>query len=341
MPLTPLTTVSLEGDTAAALEAVPPRPGVAQIVGPEGRNLIIGRAANMRRWAASHLGLAKPARKAGRPRTDLRPVATAVRHALTTSPFHQRLVFERLMARHIPPAARRDLKPPVYLHLDPRERFPRVTIRPAGGDPAFLFGPFRDRRVASRARDSLHKLYRLRPCDYVFEPHPSLPLGLGCVYFQVGTCSAPCLSRVSEEAYRALASEAVSFLARPEGRPQEALSWAPPSVSAAGTRALVVEKGKDGLEVYPIRAGAVLEEGSVTTDAFGLPRALASLRWDEPEGTRDDVAWLAAWYRAPTRTGAYLVLEDAGPAKHLVPRILEELRALGATRAAGPRGRHA
>src|SRR5262249_14309866 len=154
-------------------------PGVGQLLGPDGRNLILGRPANLRRWAGSHLGAARAGPKTlkrVRPRTDLRSVTSAVAYAPTSSGFHQRLVYERAMARHVDPAQRRDLTAPGFLHLDPQERFPRVTIRPQAASPAALFGPFRDRRAAERALKELHKLFPLRPCDYEFEPAPDLAL---------------------------------------------------------------------------------------------------------------------------------------------------------------------
>lgn len=320
---TPLTLVPLEGDVAAALAAVPTRAGVGQLLAPEGRNLVIGRPANLRRWAAGHLGAGRPSRTGKRPPTDLRPVAVAIAHAPTTSAFHQRLLYERLMARYVPPSARRDLKPPVFLHLDPSQRFPRVTLRRSEGDLAGLYGPFRDRRTADRARDQLHKVFPLRPCDYVFEPDPALPLGLGCFYAQVRTCATPCLGRVSEEGYRELAAEAAVFL-KSQGRPAESPAWLPAWTSAvAGARGLVVVPGGEGVELYPVLEGVVLEEESVTVARERLREALAGLRWRAPATSRDDWAWLVAWLHAPRRRGAYLPVEDGASAASLAPRVQE------------------
>lgn len=305
------TTITLAGDLTACLREIPAAAGVGQILGAEGRSLVIGRPAHLRRWAASHLGAGRPSRRASRPPTDLRPVAAAVSCSVTTSGFQQRLVFERLMARHVPKGARRDLRPPAWLHLDPRERFPRVTVRSATADRAGLFGPFRNRPAAARAVAALHKLFPLRPCDYAFEPAPDLALGLGCVYAQVRTCAAPCLARVGEDAYRGLAAEAAAFLARPEARPREAAAWIPPWVSAADARALVVETGQDGIEIYPVAAGAVLEEEGLTTPAEDIEGSLQGLRWAPAAEPRDDAAWLSAWLHAPRRTGRYVVVDGA------------------------------
>jgi len=319
---TPLTLTPLEPDLAAVLGALPPRAGVGQILGPEGKNLVIGRAANLRRWAAGHLGQGRPAAKGRRPRTDLRPVAKAVRWAGTTSAFHQRLVYERLMAEHVKAEARRDLKPTAYIHLDTEERFPRLSVRGPDAPPRNLFGPFRDRRAAARAIEALHKLLPLRPCDFTFEPAVDLALGLGCLYAQVRTCAAPCLVRASEEDYRALAVQAQALLSRPEERTAEVASWAPPWVAAvSGARGLVVEKARDAIELYPVREGAVLEEASVRVGEGGLAEAVDRLRWPLPDPPRDDRRWLSAWLHAPRRTGEYLVVDDGGDTRGLAQRI--------------------
>lgn len=317
-----LTSTSLEPDLAAALAAVPPRPGVGQILGPDGKNLVIGRAANLRRWAGGHLGQGRPAPKGRRPRTDLRPVAKEVRWAATTSAFHQRLVYERLMGEYIKPEQRRDLKPPAYVHLDTSERFPRLSVRGADAGARNLYGPFRDRRAATKAVDALHKRLPLRPCDFTFEPAADLALGLGCLYAQVRTCSAPCLVRTSEADYRALAEQAVALLARPEDRPPEAASWASPWVAAVEHgRGVVVERVRGGVELYPVREGAVLEEAAVHAAEGRLEEAAARLRWPEPNPARDDRRWLSSWLHAPRRTGIYLVVDEGEDAQRLAQRI--------------------
>ena len=142
------------------------------------------------------------------------------------------------MAPLVPLSARRDLKPPRYLHLDPAERFPRVTVRGTRRERAALFGPFRDRRGARSARDAVsQRSFPLRPCDYAFEPDPALPLGLGCLYAQVRTCAAPCLSRVSEEAYRALAARRRRLVSAVRDRATDALLAVARTVAAVAERA--------------------------------------------------------------------------------------------------------
>lgn len=322
--------VSLEGpDFTAVLATLPASAGVAQVLGPDGRPLVTARAANLRRWALGKLSAPKPAAPGKRPPTDLRPLASGLRHAVTTSAFHQRLVFERWMAPLVPLSRRRDLKPPAWLQLDLGQRFPRVSVRGGEGAPQALFGPFRDKRAAERACKPLHKLFPLRPCEYVFEPDPALPLGLGCLYAQVRTCAAPCLQRVSEDEYHALARRVAELLAEPGARPDELREWLPSWVAAADSAALVVERTRRGLELYPVRGGAVLEERALRATG---PGALAEVlsRLDavadalapqaEPAGP-DDRAWLTAYLHGKPRTTAYVVVRAPGDREALAAHV--------------------
>jgi hypothetical protein len=305
------THLPLDGELGERLAALPATAGVVQILGPAEKNLLIGRAANIRRWAASHLGAGRPPAKGKRPPTNLRPVAAGVAYAATTSPFHQKLVYERLMARHVPLEKRRDLRVPAFLHLDPAERFPRLSVRRQEEGPRGLFGPFRDKRAAERARDALHKAIPLRPCDYTFEPDPALPLGLGCLFAQVRSCAAPCLSRTSEADYRGLAAEAASRLARgPAG-----LEGLPPWTGAVlGARGIVVDRTGGRVVLYPVAGGRVLEGEALTVEEGEVDGATARLRWDVGEGEPSDWPWLLGWLDSPRGRGTYVALSAGGGA---------------------------
>ena len=289
----------------AALAAVPAAAGVAQFLAAGGRNLLVGRASNLRRWVSNYLGAGPPPKPGRRPPLDLRPVAESVRFATSSGEFQQRLMFERLMARYVPLSTRRDLKPPAWLYLDLGERFPRLQTRTSraarAGGP--LFGPFRDARAAARARDGLHRRLPLRPCEFAFEPHPELPLGLGCVFAQTRSCAAPCLARVSEDEYRALAAAAVDLLRGPRVEDPDL----PPWVSARGTRALVVEPVRQGLGVYPVRDGVVLESAALLCAPEQLDAAVQELDWPG-SGAEPDWPWLLSWLHAPKRKGRYQVI---------------------------------
>jgi hypothetical protein len=311
----------LASDIGERLAAVPASAGVAQILGPEGKNLLIARASNLRRWAATRLGAGRPPAKGRRPPTNLRPVASGLAYARTSSPFQQKLVYERLMARHVPLERRRDLKTPAWLHLDPRERFPRVSVRRREGAGDALFGPFRDKRAADKARDALQREVPLRPCDYTFEPDPALPLGLGCLFAQVRSCAAPCLGRTSEADYRQLAAETAARLARGQAGFEGMPEWAGPAEAARG---VVVDRGRGRAVLYPVADGSVLEREAVAVTETEIPDAVARLRWDDGGGD-SDWPWLVAWLASPRGRGTYVALLAGEDRASLAARLLIRL----------------
>jgi hypothetical protein len=312
VPLPLFTTVPFAEDREALLRSLPRRPGVCAFLGEGGVTLLVGRPANLQRWVASRIGAGRPVRPGSRPPLDLSPIAKALSHATTRSPFEQRLVFERLLGGSVPRAARKDLRNPAFLRLDLGERFPRLRVLSGGAAGESLYGPFRTRASAELALREMHKLFPLRPCDYSFEPSEDLELGLGCLYAQTRTCSAPCLCRISEAGYQDLAREASVFLADPSRRPD---SFAPPWVGrSGGSRGLVVVPGAE-ISLYPVREATVLEDESVRVGREGLADALAALGWEAPPHPPDDAAWLTEWLYSRKRGAAYLVLgarDDGG-----------------------------
>lgn len=272
----------------------------------------MGRATNLRAWAARQLGQGPPPKPGRRPPLDLSPVACSLRLLPALSAFHQRVLFERAMAR-VPLSARRDLKRPAFLHLDLAERFPRLTARAGGAGE--LFGPFRDRRAAERARSALQDRLPLRPCDHVFEPHPELPLGLGCLHAQVRSCPAPCLLRLPEEDYRERARAVAALLGDPASRGD--IPRVPPWVAGLdGGRALVLERTREGVELFPVVGSAVRDDLALLATAAEAPAAAASVAWTDPAQPRDDRPWLLSWLHGPRRAGTFLVLRPAdGPAE--------------------------
>jgi hypothetical protein len=321
VPLPALARTEIAGDVAAAVSRVPKGPGVGQVLGPDGHNLVIGVASSLRRWAAGHLGMGKPPVPGRRPKTNLAPVATALAWVEADAPFRQRLLYERLMAPLVPLPSRRDLKPPAFLHLDEADRFPRLALRAKDPDRSRLFGPFRDRKAAERARDAVHQRFPLRPCDYAFEPHPELSLGASCVFAQVRTCAAPCLARVGEEEYRALASRAAAWLSDPRER-----ASAPAEVPAIVGRAsaalsLVVDAGRRVVGLYPVRGGRVLDGAAAMAAAGAVDAALASLSWDDGAEGPDDWPWLLSWMRAAKARAAFLPVAADEPAAALRERV--------------------
>lgn len=317
--------MSLDAGVEEALAAIPAGGGVAQVLGPGERSLLVGRAADLRRWVATQLGRGpSPKRKGARPPVDLSPIACAVAWAEAAGPFGQRLLYERLMAPLVPIGERRDLKAPAWLHLDPGERFPRVTVR-ADGPPDRLYGAFREGRIAARARDALHKATRLRPCDFSFEPAADLALGLSCLYAQVDTCAAPCLCRIGEDAYRELAADLARALGGETGRGDAIARALPAWTRRADGRSLVVEPQGDRLALYPLVGRSVREERAREGPRTELDALVAALDWSPAEHAPDDTPWLMAWRHAPRRGAVEVVVRGGEAASAVAARVRDAL----------------
>jgi len=324
---TGLQSLRLDPDPVAALGGVPAKAGVAQLLDEAGRSLVIAQPANLRRWAARQLGLAaRPRAASRRPALDLSGVARVLRYEALPFAFERLLRYERLLGEHVPIEKRRDLRVPGWLRLDLAARFPRVEAVALEGERSVLYGPFRDRKAAARARDAVHKERPLRPCDYVFEPDPALALGLGCLYAQIGSCAAPCLARVSEDAYRSLAVALRDALASDGVGPSPV--WRPEWLSrAAGDRALVVEPGRKHMALFPVRDGVVLDEALTVVSEQDLDDAVPRLAWPAPAADRNDWPWLTSWLHAPRRKAVWLVVREGLAAPQIADRVRQALQA--------------
>lgn len=297
-----LTTITLAQGVDAALALVPAAPGVGQILADGERNLVVGRPANLRKWTAGHLGRARlpkavPGKLPPRPPTDLTPIATAVAFAVTTSPFAQRLAYERVMARYVSLSKRRDLKRPAFLRLAPDGiGYPHLLVQSSPEGPE-VFGPFRDTRAATRARDALYKHFRVRPCDFDFKP----PIGLS----------------------DGLAADVARVLSG-AGGVVEVPAW----VGRGDGRSLVVDRSRAGLELFPIAGGSVIDEAVVTAMPDTLERAIEPLVSTVPAAEAivrpDDTPWLNAW-RHGKRTGVEIPIAASDRASDIAARLRHEM----------------
>ena len=111
----------------------------------------------------------------------------------------------------------RDDKRYLALRADPTADWPRFACcRIVRDDGARYFGPFPSAPVVRAAKDFVEKRYGIRECEAIA---PDAECHRHCLADVIRTCSAPCLGKVTPEAYRERFEEACAFL---EGkRPQE------------------------------------------------------------------------------------------------------------------------
>ena len=104
----------------------------------------------------------------------------------------------------------RDDKRYLALRADPDAAWPRFACcRIVRDDGARYFGPFPSAPVVRVAKDFVEKRYGIRECEAIA---PDEECHRHCLADVIRTCSAPCLGKISAEAYRSRFEEACAFL---------------------------------------------------------------------------------------------------------------------------------
>src|SRR6201996_7486058 len=191
----------------AYLKTLPDAPGVYRMLDAKGEVLYVGKAKSLKKRVASYAR--------GVPHTDrlTRMIAdTAEMLFVTTASEIEALLLESNLIKRLKPrynVSYRDDKsfPNILLRQD--HPFPQLLKhRGARSDKGVYFGPFASAGAVTRTLNTLQRAFLLRSCsDSVFAARTR-----PCLLFQIKRCSAPCVGRLDEAAYRELVVEAEDFL---------------------------------------------------------------------------------------------------------------------------------
>jgi excinuclease ABC subunit C len=196
---------------------LPAEPGVYLFKNARGRVLYVGKAQNLRARVRSYL----TAGGDGRARIEeLVKSAADVAVVLTPSVKDALLLENELIKQHRPPfnVRLRDDKQYLALRLSSRDPWPRLTmVRRFARDGARYFGPYTSSGAMREVVSQLRRIFPLRSCsDAVFRDYQRR--GRPCIEYEMGRCPAPCVGRVSSEAYAELVQGTELFL---RGRSRE------------------------------------------------------------------------------------------------------------------------
>ena len=198
------------------LKTLPDRPGCYLMRDRRGEIIYIGKAKNLRRRVSSYFR-----RSADHP-PKVRSMVNTVYdfEFMTVKNEAESLLTEAALIKKYKPRFNilmRDDKRYLALRADPDETWPRFTCcRIVREDGAKYFGPFPSAPVVRQAKDFVEKRWGIRECKAIA---PDEAQHRHCSADIIRHCSAPCLKRIDEKAYRERFEEACEFL---EGkRPQE------------------------------------------------------------------------------------------------------------------------
>lgn len=192
--------------TADILGSLPHRTGV-YIIRDSGSGIIyVGKAKDLRKRFSSYFMKDRQDAKVEAMLSKAASVETVI-----TETEKEALILEcNLIKRHHPKynIVLRDDKNYLSLRLDPRERFPRITmVRRTASDGALYFGPYSSAAAIRDTLRTLQKIFPLRRC-------PDTKFGSRirpCLNYQMKRCLAPCTGAVSDREYRKMVDQVVLF----------------------------------------------------------------------------------------------------------------------------------
>ncbi|SLN53061.1 excinuclease ABC subunit UvrC [Pseudooctadecabacter jejudonensis] len=182
-------------------------PGVYRMLDSESRVLYVGKARNLKNRVSNY---ARPSGHSAR-------IATMISHTssmmfLTTQTETEALLLEQNLIKQLKPKYNvllRDDKSFPNILISKDHDFPRIDKhRGAKKKKGTYFGPFASAGAVNRTLNTLQRAFLLRTCsdsDYESRTRP-------CLQYQIKRCSAPCVGKIEEGAYKQLVRDAERFL---------------------------------------------------------------------------------------------------------------------------------
>ena len=205
------------------LKKLPDKPGVYIMRDADDTILYVGKAVNLSNRVRSYFR-----ENIGRgPKIDkMVSLVERFEYIVTDSELEALVLENNLIKEHRPKynTMLMDDKTYPYIKISVNEDFPRITIvRQMKRDKARYFGPFTNSSQVREVMGLLNKLYGLRRCNNMqtTSQAPSSPkikndiessTAGSCLYYHIHQCSAPCINKITKEAYMDNVDKAIDFL---------------------------------------------------------------------------------------------------------------------------------
>jgi len=189
-------------DVREKARLLPHTPGVYQFFDSEGGILYVGKAKDLRSRVGSYFA---KEHADGKTRLLVRKIVD-LRVIHVPTEFEALLLENSLIKEHQPRynILLRDDKSFPFIRIR-NERFPRVEgMRNPESDGSDYFGPYASVRTMKTVLGLVHKLYKLRTCNYDLSPkNIEQKKYKRCLEYHIGNCKAPCEGLQSEAEYSA------------------------------------------------------------------------------------------------------------------------------------------
>jgi excinuclease ABC subunit C len=194
-------------DSRSYIQQLTTQPGVYRMLGGDDELLYVGKAKNLKKRVATYF-----LRASGSPRIEAMVAQIRRIDVTVTHTEDEALVLEANLIKQYAPrynVSLRDDKSYPYLAIAADHPYPRITFHRGAKLPKHrYFGPYPSAVAVRETLLSLQKLFLLRPCSDSFFAHRTRP----CLQHQIGRCSAPCVAKITTEAYARDVANAVRLL---------------------------------------------------------------------------------------------------------------------------------
>jgi excinuclease ABC subunit C len=191
-----------------ALDHLPRAPGVYLMRDVAGKIIYIGKAKSLRNRVRSYF-----TPKAFDGRGQFLALVSNVREVeyIVTDSDREALILEANLVKEHKPRYNITLKddkkyPYIKVTVEP---YPRIIVtRDVEKDGGRYLGPYTNVKAMRNMLNLMHKLFRVRSCDYAL-PNKNVRL---CIDYEIGRCDGPCEDLITPDNYKKLINEAVLFL---------------------------------------------------------------------------------------------------------------------------------
>ena len=210
------------------LKTLDTSPGVYRMLNASSEVLYVGKARNLKARVANY------ARASGHSARIARMIhETASMMFLSTRTELEALLLEQNLIKQLKPRYNvllRDDKSFPNILISAEHRFPQIKKhRGKKSEKGAYFGPFASAGAVNRTLNQLQKVFQLRNCSDSMFASRTRP----CLQHQIKRCTAPCVAKISAEAYGTLVADATRFLEGKTTSVQADLARAMTDASAA------------------------------------------------------------------------------------------------------------
>ncbi len=181
-------------------------PGVYRMLGSQGEVLYVGKAKNLIRRVTSYAQVEKLPARLQRMVSETRTMEIVTTHTETEALLLEANLIQRLKPKYN--IVFRDNKSMAYILLTQEEWPALIKHRGPRQKDGQYFGPFPSATDVEKTLSSLYRAFLLRSCSDHFFKTRQRP----CLQYDMKRCSAPCVHRITPEAYKKLVEETKQFL---------------------------------------------------------------------------------------------------------------------------------